>query len=754
MANPSLPQSDTPEQQAQRKRDLAWAQTQYRWAHSYTYDTGEGEPLVLEPIAILEVNEEQPLPSSQKLTLVQIFDIITVGLELIGNTLVRLGNLIDVGAVQLDPAPPEDFSIPAETDGESKPSTESCDDDDSSEGLLGRIGDKLKNVVEAVGDKVKGVVEDGVHEVENDVKQVVAAVDRVVHVARDVDRAVDTVEAVEDISKDLKALVNELETHRKQGESVLTKAHDWLSGDGTEDANDPSYGHLIDELIAGSGTMFENVLKTLLGDVFKRILAAAGLYGQAPTGAAFADQFQTVVVPNVVATTMSDACFARMRVAGPNPLLIRKVDALPEKFPVDKERFAALTGESLEQALASGRVFLVDYEKLAHVTAGDFPAGQKYISAPYALFVRKDGHQSASPVAIQCGREPGNSNPVFYRDDGESWELAKLHVQSADGNYHELISHLGLTHLLIEPFAVASHRNLAQQHPVYLLLLPHFQGTMFINNAALTSLINPGGTVDMLLAGTIEADWKVTTNALASLDFNAHMLPANLETRGVADKAVLPEYPYRDDALLVWGAIESWVRDYLSIYYNSDADIVGDTELQAWYRDLVSPDGGCIKGLGEPLPDGGTGLCSFAYLVRVVTMVIFTSSAQHASVNFPQLFVMSYSPAMPLATYAPPPIQISGELPANTDLAHLPPLQMSYLQLLVGQLLGGIYFTRLGQYDRHQRGSWFTDPRVAEPLAAFQNNLVAVEREIGARNLERPTYEPLLPSRIPQSINI
>ena len=144
----------------------------------------------------------------------------------------------------------------------------------------------------------------------------------------------------------------------------------------------------------------------------------------------------------------------------------------------------------------------------------------------------------------------------------------------------------------------------------------------------------------------------------------------------------------------------------------------------------------------------------FGYLVEVVTMVIFTGSAQHASVNFPQHSIMSYTPAMPLATYAPPPTQVSGELPANTELAHLPPLQMGLLQLLVGQLLGGIYFTRLGEYDRHQREPWFADPRVSEPLAAFQANLARVEQEIGARNLARPVYEVLLPSRIPQSINI
>jgi arachidonate 15-lipoxygenase len=232
------------------------------------------------------------------------------------------------------------------------------------------------------------------------------------------------------------------------------------------------------------------------------------------------------------------------------------------------------------------------------------------------------------------------------------------------------------------------------------------------------------------------------------------MLPHELARRGVADPELFPGYPYRDDALLLWAAIEGWVRDYLCIYYNDDAALVSDVELQAWYRDLVSSEGGGIGGLGEPGPDGETGLFTLAYLTEVVTMVIFTASVQHAAVNFPQKEIMSYTPAMPLATYSPPPTRVSGPLSANTALVDLPPLQMSFVQLLVGQLLGGVYFTRLGDYDRHQRAPWFGDPRVEPGLEAFQADLREVERTIGARNLARPCYEFLLPSRIPQSINI
>lgn len=349
-------------------------------------------------------------------------------------------------------------------------------------------------------------------------------------------------------------------------------------------------------------------------------------------------------------------------------------------------------------------------------------------------------------------QEPADNNPILYPFNGEPWALAKLHVKSADGNYHELISHLGLTHLLIEPFAVSTHRMLDVNHPVFKLVLPHIQGTLFINNAAVTSLVAPEGIVDRLLGGTIETDWQVTATAVSTVNFNDRMLPNQLKGRAVADPKLPLNYPYRDDALDVWGAIKQWANDYLTIFYKSDDEVAQDENLQNWLTDLTSKTGGRINGLGEK-KNGKLGLYTVDYLVDVITMVIFTASAQHATVNFPQLSTMSYSPAMPLATYAPPPTSSTGTA-SQSMLDTLPPLDQAAVQLLLGQGLGGVYFTRLGDYNRHQQGNYFSDTKVQGALAVFRDNLDAVETRIGARNLNRSCYEQLSPSRIPQSINI
>jgi arachidonate 15-lipoxygenase len=85
------------------------------------------------------------------------------------------------------------------------------------------------------------------------------------------------------------------------------------------------------------------------------------------------------------------------------------------------------------------------------------------------------------------------------------------------------------------------------------------------------------------------------------------------------------------------------------IYYPTAADVIGDYELQAWVAELASKQGGSIQDIGDRQVDGTPRIETAEYLAKLLTQVIFTASAQHAAVNFPQHTIMSYTPAMPLA---------------------------------------------------------------------------------------------------------
>lgn len=52
------------------------------------------------------------------------------------------------------------------------------------------------------------------------------------------------------------------------------------------------------------------------------------------------------------------------------------------------------------------------------------------------------------------------------------------------------------THASIEPFVIATNRQLSVMHPIYKLLQPHLKGTMNINGLSRQILNNAGGVIE------------------------------------------------------------------------------------------------------------------------------------------------------------------------------------------------------------------------------------------------------------------
>jgi arachidonate 15-lipoxygenase len=462
--------------------------------------------------------------------------------------------------------------------------------------------------------------------------------------------------------------------------------------------------------------------------------------------------FQFISLPAVSQNFREDSEFAAMRVAGPNPLTIERMKTLDERLPITDEQYQAVIGtqDTLKRALADGRLYLADYSAFDGAVNGSFPAGQKFNYAPLALFAVPPNGQSPGrslvPVAIQCAPQPGPDNPIFLPHNGDHWFMAKSIVQVADTNVHQAASHLGRTHLFIEPFVIATHNQFSRTHPLFQLLTPHFEGTLAINEGAL-GLLASRGLVDMLLASSIDQSRVFAVKAAQSyqLNLNTSMLPQTLAQRGVDDASRLPDYPYRDDALLIWGAINQWVEDYVNHYYTSDAALQGDAELQNWVAELVAHDGGRLNNIGT-----ANTISKRTELVDLITLICFTASAQHAAVNFPQAPLMSYLPATPPAGYSPLSSLTQAGFSENDFLKFLPPLDIAKALLDILYLLSSVYYTRLGDYG----DGYFTDPIIQTHLAKFQQELIKIEDEINERNKTRTPYEFLLPSKIPQSINI
>ncbi|KAH1164888.1 hypothetical protein KIL84_004991 [Mauremys mutica] len=179
----------------------------------------------------------------------------------------------------------------------------------------------------------------------------------------------------------------------------------------------------------------------------------------------------TLLSEYVRAHWREDTFFGYQFLNGVHPVMIRRCTELPCNFPVTPAMVASSLGESssLQDELEKGNIFLADYKILEGVPANTINGYQQYIAAPLCLLHLQPSGELV-PIAIQLSQCPGPDSPIFLPSDSEwDWILAKTWVRYAEFLVHEAVSHLLLTHLIDEAFALATLRQLPMCHPLFKL---------------------------------------------------------------------------------------------------------------------------------------------------------------------------------------------------------------------------------------------------------------------------------------------
>ncbi|MEI6442608.1 MAG: lipoxygenase family protein [Nostocales cyanobacterium ELA583] len=464
---------------------------------------------------------------------------------------------------------------------------------------------------------------------------------------------------------------------------------------------------------------------------------------------------------------LSDHEFARQRLAGANPTVIRKIQptdqGLIQSLATQPYKLANNGNVDLIKAAGENRLFVVDYPLLKDLQVTDLQPG-KYVGSPTALFYRTDKGLEPILIEVEKGRV---FTPAISGDTADDWMRAKLYVQTADATHHQLFANWTYTHLAMEALAIATPRQLPYNHPVYQLLSPHFQFLMAINNRGNSIL----SAIDNLIAPTFQTSKKLINKAYREKSFWYYSLLNDIELRGIEPK-FLADFPYRDDSLLLWDAIAKYVTRFLQLYYPDDKAVQQDPFLQAWAEELATPLNTRPKSDFPQVPTwlpkelvaeseiepqelptypripGFTKIGSLQQLIDIAAITIFTCGPQHAALNFSQFDYMSYVPNAPFANYSRPNTLASLE-------EFLPPRDQDLLQMQLTAALSGIHWGTLGSSNLIH----FVQKSDGQVLNQFQNDLSLIEGTIKGRNQQRFTdsgveYPYLLPSRIPNSINI
>ncbi|KAM6893527.1 polyunsaturated fatty acid lipoxygenase ALOX15B-like [Xenentodon cancila] len=427
-----------------------------------------------------------------------------------------------------------------------------------------------------------------------------------------------------------------------------------------------------------------------------------------------------------------DDFFGYQFLNGINPLLIRQCKALPENFAVSSDVVP------MEEA-KEGNFFLCDYKILDGVETNIINNKKQYLAAPLVLLRLDDGKMK--PIAIQLKQLPGEDNPVFYPNDGYDWLLAKIFVRSADFNLHELNSHLLRTHLLAEVFAVSLRRNLPMVHPVYKLLIPHIQYTMFINTLARRLLISEDGVFTKFAASGGDGMMTIMKRSLETMTYSSLCIKDDIEDRKLKD---VPNFYYKEDGEQLWDIIHSFVAEMLDFYYENDDQVKRDSEVQDWISDIFKH--GFLYNKKSGIPEKFE---SRAELVKFVTMVMYTCSAQHSAVNTGQYDFYGWMPNAPSTLQLPPPTE-KGKATEETILAAFPNIEttvntMSTVWLLSKKFSDAIH---LGIYPDKR----FTEERCIKKIKNFKRQLDDLSTKIQGRQNLKYTY--LDPGRMENSVSI
>ncbi|CAL1601170.1 unnamed protein product [Knipowitschia caucasica] len=440
-----------------------------------------------------------------------------------------------------------------------------------------------------------------------------------------------------------------------------------------------------------------------------------------------------------------DAFFGYQFLNGINPILIQRCSSLPSNLPLTEEMVRLEGGATLTDEMQRGNIFLCDYKILDGVKPNVVNSKEQYLAAPLVLF-HNTPENELKPIAIQLKQTPSSDNPIFFPSDPEyDWILAKTYVRSADFNYHELNVHLLRTHLLAEAFSMSLLRNVPRVHPLYKLLVPHTRYTLQINLLARNLLISELGVLTRFAAAGWEGMMTILQRSLAAVTYRSLCIHDNIQERGMES---VPNYYYRDDGLQLWDIIHRFVAGVINHYYKLDTDIQQDTELQAYIQDIFEH--GFLSKTESGIPQSFN---TVGELVKFVTMVIFTSSAQHSAVNSGQISFGNWMPNFPSTLQLPPPT-VKGNVTENTLLMILPDVNATVNILATLKLLSTqstVDFVAIGQYPQEL----FTEDYCRFLIEKFQKELADLDAVIDMRNAKlKFPYTSMGPKFMENSVSL
>ncbi|GMI73966.1 ARABIDOPSIS LIPOXYGENASE 1, lipoxygenase 1 [Hibiscus trionum] len=229
--------------------------------------------------------------------------------------------------------------------------------------------------------------------------------------------------------------------------------------------------------------------------------------------------------------------FGRQMLAGTNPVRIRRIT------DDDLKLVRGELGKLIEEARNENKVlFILEHHDYLKPFLRTINGKGVCAYATRTILELNSMRGRIYPIAIELSLPDDFNGERHSRvfswydlddDDYYLWQVARIHVASNDAAYHQLISHWLHTHAVVEPFIIATRRQLSVMHPIHRLLHPHFKDTLHVNALGRAIFLNAGGILETTLF-TGEFSMRLSSLLYKQWRFDDQALPADLLKRGMA----------------------------------------------------------------------------------------------------------------------------------------------------------------------------------------------------------------------------
>ncbi|KAH0277547.1 Lipoxygenase, partial [Aureobasidium melanogenum] len=432
--------------------------------------------------------------------------------------------------------------------------------------------------------------------------------------------------------------------------------------------------------------------------------------------------------PGILTNYTQDLLFSMERLSF-SPYQIRRLNSSKDtlNFKVDDKTAKNITGMTQQQLFTSGRLFYADYRDQAKLVA---TTDARYSAAVDAYFYINQTSGNFLPLAIRTNQ---GANLIYTPADSQNdWLLAKMMYNVCDLWFAQW-EHLARTHEVVQIVYMAAIRTLSDDHPVKAILDRLMYEVFAIQPLAASILFAPGGVVDEAFPYTYGSAQNYSSNYYFTRSgfFQSGYFLTDLKNRGLINATTGPQlknFPYYEDASVIYSAIRTFMTSFVSSYYSQDSVVAADTEIQAWVKECNGP---------AKVMDFPTAITKASTLIDVLTHMAHLSSTAHHTVNTNEL--MSASATLPfhaMSLYSPVPKQKG----VTNLVAFLPPLKQAEEQIGINSLFSRNYLAGTNRTLSHM----FDDAAMLKRMnvntrnaaTTFMNSMNSFSSKVKARTFD------------------